>query len=177
MTLFYKYLWGKQIVRKLKHIWKKLLFGPLFREFLPKLGCKLFPTERAILINTNWGAEISSTETFPLTSLLGSVSGFSEPVFVDLLRSPGIDFQPGGSVWQLYLSYPLARIHRLAELIPRTQFLGPINVHKHGLWLSFAPPPPYRPDHVPTTMCYAMLLQGNDEKWFSKRNETVFISF
>ncbi len=76
----------------------------------------------------------------------------SEPVFVDLLRSPGIDFHPGGPVRQPYLSYWLtragifkksmgarhrggigfsnrpARLHRLAEFIPWNQFRGPINI-------------------------------------------------
>jgi hypothetical protein len=41
-----------------------------------------------------------------------------EPVFVDLLRSPGIDFQPGGPVRQPYLSYRPATLHRPAESIP-----------------------------------------------------------
>ncbi len=33
-----------------------------------------------------------------------------EPVFVDHLRSPGLDFLPGGPVRQPYLSYRLARL-------------------------------------------------------------------
>jgi hypothetical protein len=57
----------------------------------------------------------------------------TEPVLVDLLRSPGIDFQPGGPVRQPYLSYRLARLHRLAESILRNRFLGSINVYKYGL--------------------------------------------
>ncbi len=52
-----------------------------------------------------------------------------EPVFVDLLRSPGIDFQ-GRPVRQPCLSYRIARLHRLAESIPRNRFLGSINVCK-----------------------------------------------
>ncbi len=42
-----------------------------------------------------------------------------EPVFVDLLRSSGIDSQPGGPVQQPHLSYRPAMLHR---------FLGFINV-------------------------------------------------
>ncbi len=39
-----------------------------------------------------------------------------EPVFVNLLRSPGIDSQQGGPVQQPYLSYwPASTVHRLAE--------------------------------------------------------------
>ncbi len=33
-------------------------------------------------------------------------------------KGPGIDIQPGGPVRQPYLLYRLARLHRLAELIP-----------------------------------------------------------
>ncbi len=46
-----------------------------------------------------------------------------EPVFANHLRSPGIDFQPGGPVRQPYLSFWSARLHRLAESIP--------GLHKH----------------------------------------------
>ncbi len=56
-----------------------------------------------------------------------------EPVFVDLLRSPGIDSQHGGPVRQPYLSYRLARLHRLAKSIPWNRFLGYINIYKYGL--------------------------------------------
>jgi hypothetical protein len=38
----------------------------------------------------------------------------SEPVFVNPLRSPGIDSQPGGPVRQSYLTYRPAWLHRLA---------------------------------------------------------------
>jgi hypothetical protein len=42
----------------------------------------------------------------------------SEPVFVDHLRSPVIDSQPGGPVRQPYFSYRPAEPHRLTESIP-----------------------------------------------------------
>jgi hypothetical protein len=57
----------------------------------------------------------------------------SEPVFVDLLRSPGIDSQPDGTVRQTCLSYRPARRHRLVESISRNQFLGSIIVYKYQL--------------------------------------------
>jgi hypothetical protein len=57
----------------------------------------------------------------------------AELVFVDLLRSPGIDSQPGGTVRQPYLSYRPDRLHRLAKSIPRNRSLGSINVYKYGL--------------------------------------------
>ena len=57
----------------------------------------------------------------------------SEPVFVNLLRSPGIHSQPTGPVRQPYLSYRPARLQRLPESIPRNRFLGSINVYKYGL--------------------------------------------
>jgi hypothetical protein len=58
----------------------------------------------------------------------------AEPVIVKLLRSPRIDFQPGGSVRQPYVLYRSARLHRLAESTPRNRFRGSLNVYKYGLW-------------------------------------------
>ncbi len=58
---------------------------------------------------------------------------YPEPIFVNLLRSPGIDSHPGGPVPQTYLTYRPARLHRLGKLIPRNRFLGPLNVYKYGL--------------------------------------------
>jgi hypothetical protein len=58
-----------------------------------------------------------------------------EPVFVNLLRSPGIDSQDGGPLRQLYLLYRPDRLHRLAESIPRNRCLGSLNVYKYGLWI------------------------------------------
>jgi hypothetical protein len=55
-----------------------------------------------------------------------------EPVFVNLLRTIGIDSQPGGPVRRLYLSYRPARLHGLAESLPRNRFLGSINDYKYG---------------------------------------------
>jgi hypothetical protein len=54
-------------------------------------------------------------------------------------KEPGIDSQPGGPVRQPYLLYRLARLHRLAEMIPLNRFLGSLNVYKYGLrlhWLT-----------------------------------------
>ncbi len=44
---------------------------------------------------------------------LGEKGKIPEPIFVDLLRSPGIDFQPGGPVRQPYLP---ARLYRLGGI-------------------------------------------------------------
>jgi hypothetical protein len=57
----------------------------------------------------------------------------SEPVFVILLRSPGIDSKPGGLVLQPYLMYRPARlhsmiVHRLAESIPWNRFLKRLQI-------------------------------------------------
>jgi hypothetical protein len=43
----------------------------------------------------------------------------SEPEFLNLLRSPGIDSQPGGPVRQPLFNVPAARLQKLAESIPR----------------------------------------------------------
>jgi hypothetical protein len=57
---------------------------------------------------------MNSTYTF-YSSLQPSTT---ELVFVNLLRSPGIDSQHGGPVLQPYLTYWPARLHRLVESIP-----------------------------------------------------------
>ncbi len=41
---------------------------------------------------------------------------------------------------QPYLSYRPARLHRLAESIPRNRFLGFINLYKYGLWSAMHSP-------------------------------------
>ncbi len=58
----------------------------------------------------------------------------SEPVFVYLFRSPGIDSQPGGPVRQPYLLYRPAKLHRPTDSISRNQFPGSLNVYKYWLW-------------------------------------------
>ncbi len=57
----------------------------------------------------------------------------AEPVFVEPLRRPEIDSQPGGPVRQPCMLYRLARQHMLAASIPRNRFLGSINLYKYGL--------------------------------------------
>ncbi len=57
----------------------------------------------------------------------------SEPVFVNLFTSARINSQHCGPVRQPYFSYRHARLHRLAESMPRNRFLGSINVYKYGL--------------------------------------------
>ncbi len=69
-----------------------------------------------------------------ITALFSSLVGDPQPVFVNLLRSPGINSQPGGPVRQPYLSYRPARLPRLAKSIPRLRFLVSIKVYKYGLW-------------------------------------------
>ncbi len=60
----------------------------------------------------------------------------SEPVSVNLLRSPGIDSQPGGPVRQHFLTYRPARLHRLAKSIPLNRYLGSWYVYKIGLCMT-----------------------------------------
>ncbi len=82
---------------------------------------------------------ISSLETFSQLAITDRVfhrwSLWKEPVFVNVLRSPGIDSLPGSPVRQPILSYRPARLHRLAESIPRYRFQGSISVYKYGLRL------------------------------------------
>ncbi len=58
-----------------------------------------------------------------------------EPEFVNLLRSPGINSQPGGPVLQPYLTYRPARLQKLAKSIPWNQFPGSLDCYKFGLCL------------------------------------------
>jgi hypothetical protein len=51
--------------------------------------------------------------------LLENLRNMPEPLFVNPLKSPGIDSQPGGPVRQPFLTYRPDRLHRLAESIPR----------------------------------------------------------
>ncbi len=70
-------------------------------------------------------------------SLIGPSSYWAncaEFVFVNLLRTPGIDSPAAsGPVRQPYFVLSAARLHRLAESIPRNWFLGSVNVYKYGL--------------------------------------------
>jgi hypothetical protein len=68
-----------------------------------------------------------------LSTLYNTVgpSGYSEPGFVNLLRSPGIDSQPGGSERQRhltyrpgtigYISYQVVSLESIPELLKGTQ--------------------------------------------------------
>jgi hypothetical protein len=65
-------------------------------------------------------------------SILSTIVWDSQPEFVNLLRSPGIDSQLGGPVLQPCLTYGLPG-YILAELIPWNRLLGSLNVYKFGL--------------------------------------------
>jgi hypothetical protein len=73
-----------------------------------------------------------------LTYLLGFVfslaNASAEPEFVSLLRSQGIDSQPGGPALQPYSTYRPVRLHRLTESMPWNRLLGFLNIYKFGLW-------------------------------------------
>ncbi len=61
------------------------------------------------------GGRLAGTFVLRLDIRTLSVLLLPEPGFVNLLRSPGIDSQPGGPVRQPCLTYRPARLHRLAE--------------------------------------------------------------
>jgi hypothetical protein len=88
----------------------------------------------------------------------------SEPKFVNLLGSPGIDFQPGRRVRQPYLLYRPPRPHSMAESIPRNRFIGSINVYKsaylnnsHLACLKFSLYPP-TPFYFPPSGCHTKIF-------------------
>ncbi len=83
-----------------------------------------------------WGAQESIPPAYVARRACTIVRAIlPEPVFVDLLRSPGIDSQHGEPVRQPYFSYRPAMLHRLPESIHRNRFLGSINLYKYELWL------------------------------------------
>ncbi len=117
-----------------------------------------------------------STWPFPL-----SLTWYTEPVFVNLLRSPWIDSQPGGPVRQPYLSYKPANLHRLEESILslagqydspicrtsppiytgwRNQFLGSFNVYKYRLRLRRAEVARRGPIHLLHNPCSQALTRS-----------------
>jgi hypothetical protein len=60
--------------------------------------------------------------------------GFPESEFVNLLRSPGIENQPGLAAGKTTLfDVPTRQDTWLAELIPWNRLLGSLNVYKFGL--------------------------------------------
>jgi hypothetical protein len=72
--------------------------------------------------------------SFPIAGPVILKTGLkAETVFVNLLRSPGINSQPDGPVQQPYLSYRPAMLHRQVESNPRNRFLVSLNVYKYGL--------------------------------------------
>jgi hypothetical protein len=94
----------------------------------------------ARLICVRQGAPVAESLEHVRSTLL---SFQPEPVFLYLLRSPGIDSQPGGPVRKPYLSYWPARLHGLAKSIPRNRFLGSINFCKYGLRPTISPAGPF----------------------------------
>jgi hypothetical protein len=107
--------------------------SPLPTPCLPKPSPPLSPPPPSCSLSLEYKFLI----LFPLGLVLGSSCSlslaFPEPEFVNIIRSPGIDSQPGGSVLQPYLTYRSARLHRLTESITWNQFLGSLNVYKFGL--------------------------------------------
>ncbi len=49
----------------------------------------------------------------------------------------GNRFPNGGPVRQPYMLYRPARLHRLAESIPRNRLLGSLNVYKYGFYFRY----------------------------------------
>ncbi len=57
----------------------------------------------------------------------------TEPVFVNLVRSAGIDSQPVRNGTTTLFVIPARQANSLEESIPRNRFLGSLNVYKYGL--------------------------------------------
>jgi hypothetical protein len=72
----------------------------------------------------------SETDMGHVVFALPSFKDMTEPIFLDHLRSPGIDSQPGGPVPQ----HTARQAAQAGGTILRNRFLGFINVYKYGLW-------------------------------------------
>ncbi len=72
-------------------------------------------SQRSCRVFSDLKPAVKRVKHLPLHS---SLIIFPEPVFVNLLRSPGFDSLRCGLVRHPYLSYRPARLHRLAESIP-----------------------------------------------------------
>ncbi len=70
-----------------------------------------------------------------LVRQIGLSYGPAKALFVNLLRSPGINSKHGGPVRQPYLTYRPARLHRLAISIPWNRLLGSLKIYKYELRL------------------------------------------
>ncbi len=57
----------------------------------------------------------------------------SEPVFVNLLRSPGTDYHAWRAGTPTLFVVPSRQATQVAESIPRNRFLGSLNVYKYGI--------------------------------------------
>ncbi len=101
-------------------------------SFFPLLLACVIRKFRCIYCASKW-SHWSTYHWVVFLKLVIRLQALSEPVFVNLLRSPGIDSQPGGPVQKPYLSYRPAMLHRLAESNPRNRFLVSLNVYKYGL--------------------------------------------
>jgi hypothetical protein len=125
---------------------KKLSAVEIWTFFCPQSG---FEPEDSFLIRTN----------------------FSESVFVNFLRSPGIDCQPGEPVRQPYLSYRPARLIRLAESIPRNRFVGSLCVTNTGsyvvIWIK-ARRSRCRCSSISSRLCLAAALLGMEDRVYLK---------
>ncbi len=82
----------------------------------------------ALLVSFSWPADKIIVKYFIFSYKRALVMWKSEPVFVNLWRSPGIDSLPGGLVRQPYLSYRPSRLQTPAKSIPRNRFLGSIYI-------------------------------------------------
>jgi hypothetical protein len=91
-----------------------------------KRACKVTQSDDSIVFwfSTGWGGG----------GFLPCYADQARDNILKLLRSPGIDSQPGGPVRQPYLAYRSARLHRPAGSIPLEVIPGFLEVKKYRLW-------------------------------------------
>jgi hypothetical protein len=98
----------------------------------PRLPASSHPRSHALPPPREYAWCWAYSTPLPVDSLSPFLIFNSEAVFINLLRSPGIDSQPWRACTPTLLVVPARWLHRLAESIPRNRFLGSINVYKYG---------------------------------------------
>jgi hypothetical protein len=113
VTLFNSFFSPVSLLRFARSHFLTLLYFFMNLHFFSSLCFHSIPT--FFLIFNLFFSLCLMLSTFPSSFLLVLRCRDPEPEFVKLLRSPGINSQPGGPVRQPYWMYQPAKLHWLAE--------------------------------------------------------------
>ncbi len=141
-------------------IWSPLGCWPLDRRASPapvSWRCNSSAIRRLSSAATRTFFVMTARASLSVLRFMSSATQLTEPVFVNLSRSPEIDSQPCGPVQQPYLLYRPARLQRLEVSIPRNRFLGSLKVYKYGLWYCSQHQKHYVTLCVTSRFCYTLI--------------------